>query len=294
MKKYENMMSTGVIYDWRNEEELIRNLAECVRREIKPRPVDERQPGDEKKLTKRKIAAETGLNRSAILTIEQGDLKRLPTLDTLLKLCNVFGCELEYLLGFQEQKIKSIGTVSDITGLDAETVSVLASKMDFKRSNREAPTDNTETIRADDFLQYLITHEHKAELFDRVSEERDYCFLEKALPILYEEEYRIAQEVLDDVIKELGFDRRKSDLYLGVWSVNKTLWDHFFSKLAERLGIDEEMLDDWLKNKMHLTRLELFGTLQQIRTKQTRIRIIDDCFMGILQDYLKEVNDAEK
>lgn len=51
-------------------------------------------------LTQRELANEIGCNQTAIGKYERGDLE--PNLQTLTKLCTIFNCSLDYLVGIED------------------------------------------------------------------------------------------------------------------------------------------------------------------------------------------------
>lgn len=112
----------------------INALAKHVNKEIMQGKPGNRCPGDEGKMSKADVLRKTGLSKKTLNAILKGyepdpekeGLKSLPSTETLMKLCNAFDCELEYLLGFQDHKVEEIGTASDITGLSEKAVQRLA------------------------------------------------------------------------------------------------------------------------------------------------------------------------
>jgi len=82
--------------------------------------------------SKGKLADELNANRNTITVWERQDKNgRVPPLDTMLKMCGLFNCELTYLLGEHECRTRAATDVQAITGLSETSIvslSVLAKK----------------------------------------------------------------------------------------------------------------------------------------------------------------------
>ena len=78
-----------------------------------------------KGLTQDEVGDRIGYHRNTILNWEKVDDKAFPTLDDMLRLCNIFDCNLSYLLCEQECKIKDHQAIADYTGLTEEAIETL-------------------------------------------------------------------------------------------------------------------------------------------------------------------------
>ena len=57
---------------------------------------------------------------------ETGNVQEI-SINNLIKLCNIFDCELDYLLGQQEYKKKAVADICTATGLSEKSVDILVS-----------------------------------------------------------------------------------------------------------------------------------------------------------------------
>lgn len=76
-------------------------------------------------LTVKSLSDTLGINRKTLEGYEQGEA--IPPVRVALEICNQFDCEMDYLFGFQDHKVKETGEISEYTGLDDRTVEALHS-----------------------------------------------------------------------------------------------------------------------------------------------------------------------
>lgn len=281
------------MYEWKNEEELIKVLAQKVRGEIRPGKVKDRKPGDENKMKKSEVIRQTGIDAKAITAIERGTLKKLPDATTLLKLCNAFDCELDYLLGFQEHKRKVIGSVTNITGLSEEAVEELAGDLEFKLTHMELGFDADE-LGADKFLEYLILNHRRTKLLQRIRHEDVYVQMTREYR-KNSRSYQIAKDAYEEALGMQAPNNPVLQLSFSEDQGDDRLEKTFVSGLAGRLQLNEEDVDKWARNEFRHDAHYLYQFLELEQTRAERIRVIEDCFTDLVKDYLKEVEkDAEK
>lgn len=75
---------------------------------------------------------ETGVHRNTINAWESG--KQVPTLRQLLNLCNVFNCQLGYLLGEHDCKTRENSDIQDVIALSDTAIDSLISMKSQKKS----------------------------------------------------------------------------------------------------------------------------------------------------------------
>lgn len=73
--------------------------------------------------TQEKFAELLGVSRDKLSKWENGS--RSPDLNELLKMCDIFKCDLDYLVGRIEQPTHTLQDISDITGLSIESIYLL-------------------------------------------------------------------------------------------------------------------------------------------------------------------------
>lgn len=71
-------------------------------------------------LTQSQLAEKLGCNQTAVGKYERGDLQ--PSIETLCKLSDIFGCSIDYLLG-REDEIGQIITNSDLSEKEKTLIS---------------------------------------------------------------------------------------------------------------------------------------------------------------------------
>lgn len=99
------------------------------------------------------LGDKVGLGREAISSIEHARNKGYPELEGLLSMCAAFNCDLEYLLGFQEERIRGHVDFSEITGLDPSTIERIA-----------------EGRYESEVINYFLNHPSWEEFIARISE----------------------------------------------------------------------------------------------------------------------------
>lgn len=84
----------------------------------------ERENFSEKKLTQFELGEKLGYNAKTVRKWEQG--KTLPELTTMLQMCEMFGCELGYLLGEYNTRTRAAADIQSATGLRESAIKKLA------------------------------------------------------------------------------------------------------------------------------------------------------------------------
>jgi len=83
-----------------------------------------------------------------------------PVLDDLLKMCEMFGCELEYLLGKYPCRTRQATDIEEVTGLSEEAIEKLAKlKYNF-------PDGLINSLICDDFLELFLRSIQKAAQYE--------------------------------------------------------------------------------------------------------------------------------
>ena len=76
-------------------------------------------------LTQEELAEKLDISRDTVIRWENPKHKALPSLEELIKLCNLYECELSYLLCEQECTIKDTQAIRNYTGLSERAIEVL-------------------------------------------------------------------------------------------------------------------------------------------------------------------------
>lgn len=94
---------------------------------------------------------ERAIDRKTIARWEDGE--RLPDLDTMLQMCDLFNCDLDYLLGTLEAKTHDIQFIMNKTGLSEHAVNVLIDYRDFE--NEWGDGDDV-TAAVPNFISFIV------------------------------------------------------------------------------------------------------------------------------------------
>lgn len=106
------------------------------------------------------------ISRKTLESYEKGE--KLPPVRVLVELCNHYDCELDYLLCFQDDKKKSIGSASEVTGLSQEAIEVLSNLREKPDGN---PIDNMDKRFSRAFINDLILWDMLPKFVDSLVEE---------------------------------------------------------------------------------------------------------------------------
>lgn len=99
----------------------------------------------------------SGESRQTISKFERG--KQLPPLEKMLMMCNIFQCEIEYLLGIQKSKFKEDTDIEQITGLSVKSINTLKNvNYSERKSIIQALNKILEHEKAIDLLEDIYTH----------------------------------------------------------------------------------------------------------------------------------------
>lgn len=104
------------------------------------------------KLTQEKMAEKIGVSTRIYVDWEHG--KRIPDLNSLIKVCNAFNCDLDYLIGRIDARLHHTNDIMEKTGLSEDAVnSILA----INKYEQDHPEESY--CRIDMFSALLETQE---------------------------------------------------------------------------------------------------------------------------------------
>lgn len=185
---------------------------------------------DERKkhhLTKLELAEAIGYSdQRPITSVERGD--NIFPLDVMLELCEIFDCELAYLLCEQDCKTRAATDICEETGLSEKAIKILHNQIDLKSKLREIGLNDTFPV-VTSFIDYYIQHG-----------------------------YENMQSIMKYLNQKINFEKLKKDVYYnkllsiykeavnakGVWNAYgySSAADDFYNKLEEMLK--QELLED--------------------------------------------------
>lgn len=107
-------------------------------------------------ISQEQLSKECSVARSTVIKWEQGKIE--PDMHSLLTMCNLFDCELGYLLGEEgyEDGKRTVTDICKVTGLSRLAVDNL-----IKIKNEDALGDNTLEIDLD-FITFLLEHSYRS------------------------------------------------------------------------------------------------------------------------------------
>ena len=124
---------------------------------------------------------------------ENKDHPKLPTLDNLVAICDLLGCDLDYLVGRLETPTHDIKFIRDMTGLSVEAIEKLI-------ENMEAVKDSP--------LSDIIVHNKAARLLQKISVAAD-CKEKEWNMINDDVGYFMASQELTSVLKDISDNRKE-------------------------------------------------------------------------------------
>ena len=121
-----------------------------------------------KDLSQKAIAEELAVSIDTVRNWEQGF--SMPGVDTLISICNYFGCSIDYILGKAEERTHDATTVREITGLSENAINQLISwKNDIdamdSETNQDVIYEKLESFSAYQTLQQIL--EYKPDILFR-------------------------------------------------------------------------------------------------------------------------------
>lgn len=130
-------------------------------------PVRIRQEREISGLTQDLLSEKIGLSRQTLINYESG---RSPVpIDVILKMCEVFGCEAEYLLCASDQRNRVTTDICKITGLSESAVNhIIALNQEPKRLFNDGSYNAKPKI-----LSKILENDNFKDLIDSVF---DYCY----------------------------------------------------------------------------------------------------------------------
>ena len=149
---------------------------------IAKRLKDERNNAE---LTQLELSKKLKYSKPTVIEWERSNGEnRIPDMDTLLKMCNLYNCEIGYLLGEYDTRFRRNATVQEETGLSEAAIESLrryGKEPDYIEPGIPAPTPS-------DFLSFLLTY----------SDDGQAHFL--------------GSYALDDILEQIGEIRNNNDL----------------------------------------------------------------------------------
>lgn len=163
----------------------------------------------ENNYTQEKLAELLSISRDKLSKWENG--VRVPDLNELLKICDIFDCDLDYLVGRIEQPTHSLQDISDVTGLSMENIKLLQ-EWSKKR-------------------YYPYVHEPESDLFSKESMRSSIDYLNNLLESF--------PELLCCIDDALMASKERSDRYRKALCMKAALklWNHITDQDSNHIGI---------------------------------------------------------
>lgn len=139
---------------------------------------------------------------------EQGVSK--PNLDTLLKLCDFYHCDLDYLVGRIDEKTHDLQFICDYTGLSAESINLLH-EWHTSSDNRKLWSGYLNTIMNDNRFYELMTEINDlmgSAKFEGYAEMKG--FPEDAIQEIDIQKIRLwnIEHIFTNILNEMSYDHR--------------------------------------------------------------------------------------
>lgn len=168
--------------------------------------------------TQEKLTELLGISRDKLSKWENG--VRFPDLNELLKICDIFDCDLDYLVGRIEQPTHALQDISDITGLSTENIKQLQKW----NNNRSYEAFTEEYIRSNiDYLNNIL--ESFPELL---------CRIDAVLMANKESSDRYRKTLCMEVALKLWNHITDQDSgYIGIGNISKFASDFVYERLSE-------------------------------------------------------------
>lgn len=168
--------------------------------------------------TQEKLTELLGISRDKLSKWENG--VRFPDLNELLKICDIFDCDLDYLVGRIEQPTHALQDISDITGLSTENIKQLQKW----NNNRSYEAFTEEYIRSNiDYLNNIL--ESFPELL---------CRIDAVLMTNKESSDRYRKTLCMEVALKLWNHITDQDSgYIGIGNISKFASDFVYERLSE-------------------------------------------------------------
>lgn len=140
------------------------------------------------------------LSERTIKAYRKGE--KMPSLSTLLSMCNIFHCDIEYLLGFQECETKETTDIQKATGLSEKAIQEICNRPEYYNYSLNAGNDFDLPLDYDS-LNWCITH-GLLDIVDALHNVRNYgCVIRRM---------NISKE-LQNIINDSFSDASKSNIY---------------------------------------------------------------------------------
>lgn len=211
------------------------------------------------------------IKRDTLSRYENGHA--IPPIDTLLRMCELFNCELGYLLGEYDTKTRIAADIHAETGLSEKSISVLREINCI--NNDHLLTD----ISNDDDLNLYVKHEIK----------RRYSIIPPLIPFInkliadgYEMMDTIRQMISDAEFK----DKMVAD---GSYTQYLSLYEEFKDE-ADARTVFQICVRDFDSTSDDADIERIYDILDG-KNKRIQLFTIQDSFMDIVKDFVAERND---
>lgn len=225
-----------------------------------------------------KLAQLLGINRKTLESYERGDV--FPPVHTVINICNTYDCEIEYLLGFQEEEKRASTDVQRELGFSKAAFEKLSVDMREPAWLRRFYPFTSKIIESDHWDQI------NDEIVALLSMSHDNAVLKKRGI------YRLVKTAYREAVKSTAPFPRDT-------LVNSVTQMHFKSSLEKRIDNDKS-LETWLvengiTNKDGEPMFEfLFSIMEAEEAQPYRIINISDSFKRIVEAIIEEENNNAK
>lgn len=196
--------------------------------------------------------------------------KLTPSVHDLIRLCNIFECDLDYLLGEQEEKTRALTDIREDTGLSVDAIESI------KLMNRSYLIEEESIEEKRELLSDLLSHPDFQKLFTMLLDEIDQAALinEAERDPDFKEMERLMRGI--DRLKDYDTDLQEQKLQEGM----QQLFDE--GRIQEELRSDPEETEP--RDREHWWRV-----YQVRRERKMHQWSISDTFLDIVKDITKSV-----
>lgn len=253
-----------------------------------------------KELTQEKFAdlihRGTGTSRTAVTTWENVHNKTLPDTQTLMEICNLFDCDIDYLLDKSDIKSKDHQTISNVLHISEESINTLKDNSEYgqlvnslinnsifgeisRRAHQLALNKVLNDVITTSFNQNFenkiknLFNEYYFSVFPSDMSQKNFCeYIKSSIP--YSEKFN-PLEFIEDIFLEDGkafvynsndefLNLRKSEQYeIIISSIADISYDYFISQNVVELS----------KQKLDLMLSDLLQTAINKETEEIKAKI---------------------
>ena len=230
-------------------------------------------------LTQQSLSEKIGIGRTKLVQYEKG--KDLPPFDAMLEMCNMFNCELGYLLCEHEEKTRTATDIHDVTGLSEDAINKL---IENERKADERAKAIQRDFMKDENYTFIPTISESNEIINHIIENADNLIykIKRLRDLQQRKQITETDPNYKDFEKAYNAVYESCEIFGGAMPPYNTLCEMFEEEIERTLGNSIERAG------------YIFRTFEEVKQAEAIEFSISRDFLSIVNGYFEKLRLREE